>query len=149
MSLASRAEALILATMARGGTLHRGPHRATRAHADPWVLRDGQGCRVMYPARLCMFPKGKSEEGGHPHWWEKKFYRLLERAHLISDHPDIRRAERLYITDLGRSVAFRITRDGTEAEAIPCLHCDRPYDEKPCKGHEYVPARRWARRRTC
>lgn len=142
MKPATFPEARVLATMARGGTLARKPSKTANPLHLPWELRDGGGGIVYYPAKYRR--DNRQKEGDCPLWWAKKLLPLAERGLLIADHPVIERATRLYITDEGKVLAWRLTNQGHYGAPIPCLHCDREPHE--VTDHEYQPALKWARR---
>ncbi len=137
-------EARVLAAMARGGTLARKPSKTFNPLHYPWELRDGGGGIIYYPAKYRR--DNRQKEGDCPLWWAKKLAPLVERGLLIADHPTFIRAARLYITDEGKALAWRLQRSGNYGEPIPCLICDHSPHE--ATDHEYQPARKWARDRS-
>lgn len=134
-------EARVLAAMARGGTLARKPSKTSNPLHLPWELREGGGCISPYPARYRR--DNKQDQGDCPTWWAKKLAPLVERGLLIGDHPVFERADRLYITDAGKALAWRLTQSGHYGETILCLVCGHSPHE--VTDHEYQPAQKWAR----
>lgn len=146
MKPATRPEARVLATMARGGTLIRKASTTRHPHRYPWELRDRGGGIITFPAgnrRIC-----KRHEGECWVWWAKKLAPLVERGLLVADHPVFEKATRLYITDEGQALAWTIVRDGGYGIPIPCLLCGAEPHGAAGHDHEYAPALMWAKRLT-